>query len=109
MKHGELVRKAMVYLPQDVKEHIYDLRDKWFDVFRDMPLEEFIGLYTTVVVDGILYAADRNNLFYLKEEDFIRHANGEYRIKLVQCTDCLIRDGVVIKNRYGHYDRLQEN
>ena len=104
MKHGELQRKVMADLPQDVKEHIYELRDKWFDVFRNMPLEEFIALYSSVVVDGILYAAERNNLHYLKEEDFIRNADGEYRIKLVQCTDCLIKDGVVIKNRYGYYD-----
>ena len=97
---GELSREDMKNLPENIKLELYHAR-LYED--RNTPMYEFLDRYDSIVVDDKIYLTEdgKTSLGWLKPEDYIRYASGDYHIKLVQGVSCLILEGKIIKNRYG--------
>lgn len=100
MYYGELNREGMKNLPENIKLKLYHAR-LYED--RNTPMDEFLGRYDSIVADDKIYLTEYGvkSLGWLKREDYIRNANGDYHIKLMQGVSCVIREGIIIKNRYG--------
>ena len=97
---GELKREDMKNLPENIKLELYHAR-LYED--RNTPMDEFLSRYDSIVVDDKIYLTEYGvkSLSWAKREDFIRYANGDYRINLVRYISCIIREGKILKNRYG--------
>lgn len=101
MYKGELNREDMKNLPEDIRLELY--RARLFED-RDTPIETLIGRYASIVVDDKIYLTEDGKKRlgqWLKTEDFVRTSDGDYHMKLIQCVSCIIREGKIIKNRYG--------
>ena len=100
MYYGELSREGMETLPENIKLELYHAR-LYED--RNTPMDEFLSRYNSIVVDGKIYLTEdgKTRLSWLKPEDYVRCANGDYHIKLMQGVSCIIKEGKIIKNRYG--------
>lgn len=103
MYYGELKREDMKSLPENIKLEVYHAR-LYED--RNTPMDEFLSRYNSIVVDDSIYLTEdgKKRLSWVKPEDYIRYPNGDYHIKLIQGVSCLIREGKIIKNRYGGYE-----
>ena len=102
MYYGELNREGMESLPENIKLEVYHARLYWD---RNTPMDEFLDRYDSIVVDDKIYLTEegKKHIAWLKPEDYVRHANGDYHIKLIKSVSCLILEGKIVKNRYGSY------
>ena len=100
MYYGELKREAMESLPENIQLELYHAR-LYED--RNTPMDEFLSRYNSIVVDDKIYLTEdgKKRLDWLKPEDYVRYASGDYHIKLIQGVSCIIKEGKIIKNRYG--------
>jgi len=101
MYYGELIRKDMKDLPENIKLELYHARlyEDWMT-----PIETIIGRYASIVVDDEIYLTEEGKELldrWLKTEDYVRYANGDYHMKLIQCVSSIIKEGKILKNRYG--------
>ena len=100
MYYGELSREAMESLPENIKLELYHARLYWD---RNTKMDEFLGRYDSIVVDDKIYLTEegKKHIAWLKPEDYVRNANGDYHLKLMLGVSCIIKEGKIIKNRHG--------
>lgn len=97
---GELKREDMKNLPENIQLELYHAR---LDEDRNTPMDEFLSRYDSIVVDNKIYLTEYGvkSLSWIKHEDYVRNANGDYHTMLIRGISCLIREGKIVKNRYG--------
>jgi len=66
--------------------------------------ETFIDLYSTILVDDVLYvkSEDEWTVQHLRERDYYRNANGELPLRMTYSVHCIIYNNSILKNRYGY-------
>ena len=92
----------MKNLPEDIRLELYRAR---FPEDRNTPIETIIGRYESIVVDDKIYLTEDGKKRldqWLKTEDYVRCANGDYHMKLIMCASSIIKEGKILKNRYGY-------
>lgn len=101
MYYGELNREGMETLPENIKLELYHARILSKD--RNTPMDEFLGRYDSIVAGDKIYLTEegKKHISWVKPEDYVRYANGDYHTKLMQGVSCVIKEGKIIKNRYG--------
>ena len=90
----------MKNLPEDIKLEVYHAR-LYED--RNTPMDELLARYDSIVVDDKIYLTEegKKHITWLKPEDYVRYANGDYHLTLIAGVSCIIKEGKILKNRYG--------
>lgn len=90
--------KDLSEIPYGVLEKLYSLR---LLTDRDMPFEEYVGLYRFISVkertmdDETAYAAEDETW----RKEYWKEGN---RITALTVPDAVVYNGIVVKNRYGY-------
>lgn len=84
--------KSMIEVPNDILDLLYNLRFK----NEDLSVSDYAKLYNFIVVDDVVYstpdASERVKLFEENESVYFFGCS---------LPDAIIKNGVVMKNRYG--------
>ncbi|MBP5723373.1 MAG: hypothetical protein J6X18_07350 [Bacteroidales bacterium] len=87
-----MIYKSLTEVPNDILDLLYNLRFK----NEDLSVSDYAKLYNFIVVDDVVYstpdASERVKLFEENEHSFFFSRS---------LPDAIIKNGVVLKNRYG--------
>lgn len=90
--------KDLSEIPHEVLEKLYSLR---LLTDRDMPFEEYVGLYRFIFVKE--RTMDDETAYVAEDETWRKECWKEgNRITALTVPDAVVYNGVVVKNRYGY-------
>ena len=84
-------------LPENIKDMLF--KHKGNNVLVNK--ETFVDWYHSILVDNVLYMNESVANRSFDDELFTLYNNGAYNTKLVFTVHAIIKDGNIIKNRYG--------
>ena len=89
--------KSVKEAPKQSLEQLYSLR---FPTDIEMSLEEYVGTFRLIIVDGVLfYTGDLAELWPRLQRLYQSPKNS---LSWWSAADAIIRDGKVLENRYGY-------
>ena len=100
---GTIKKQNMDSLPEETKNLLWEKRIPGTEKLYTP--ETFIDLYSTILVDDVLYVktGEEHCVNHLRESDYYRNANGELPLRMVYSVHCIIENNKVLKNKYGLY------
>ena len=97
---GSTKFKKLSELPQSVRAKLYSLRLK-----EDMnkPIDEYLEMFDTIVVDDCMYHSDSDYGRNIAEE-YRKAEENHSNFRMMALPMVVIKDGLVIKNRFGEIE-----
>lgn len=97
---GSTKFKKLSELPSSVRTKLYSLRLK-----EDMnkPIDEYLEMFDTIVVDDCMYHSDSDYDRNIAEE-YRRAEENHSNFRMMALPMVVIKDGLVIKNRFGEIE-----
>lgn len=92
------LKKRMSELKPEVFETLYSLR---LSEHKDIPYEEYINFFNFIVVDDVVYCTDDESTEKRVNTYFKAREGNEMHLFSLTLPDVIIKNGSVIKNRYG--------
>lgn len=92
------LKKRMSELKPEVLETLYSLR---LSEHKDIPYEEYINFFNFIVVDDVVYCTDDESTEKRVSTYFKAREGNEMHLFSLTLPDVIIKNGSVIKNRYG--------
>lgn len=92
----------MSELPDEVRDKIYSLR-----LYNESatPIDEYIKQFCVILVDDCLYHLD-DEFSRMIVNDFKKSEENGLRFKRFTLPNAIIKDGCVIKNRFGQKEEV---
>lgn len=103
MYKNETTYKKMSELPDEVREKIYSLR---LQSDLDIPIDEYIEQFCVVLVDDCLYYTN-DDFSRIIVDEFKKNDKNGLAFKKIALPTAVVKDGYVIKNRYGCLDKVE--
>ena len=99
---GIIKKQNMDSLPEEIKNLLWEKRIPGIE--EQHTPETFIDLYSTILVDDVLYVktGEEDSVGHLRERDYYRNANGELPLRVAYSVHCIIYNNRILKNRYGY-------
>lgn len=103
-------KKICIQPIENVPDHIKNLIwERRIPGLKDSTPDELVLQYRTILVDDVIYAREEwlPREYRLEDADFYRYADsGTYTFKLTSVVDCIIVNGLILKNRYGYNSNM---
>lgn len=101
---GSTKFKKLSELPSSVRAKLYSLRLK-----EDMnkPIDEYLEMFDTIVVDDSMYHSDSDYGRNIAEE-YRRAEENHSNFRMMALPMVVIKDGLVIKNRFGEIENEKQ-
>lgn len=95
-------KQNMDSLPEEIKNLLWEKRIPGME--EQHTPETFIDLYSTILVDDVLYVKNEDEwvVQHLIDCDYRRNASGELPLRMVYSVHCIIEKNKILKNRYGY-------
>lgn len=99
---GTIKKQNIDSLPEEIKNLLWEKRIPGME--EQHTPETFIDLYSTILVDDVLYVkpGEEDSVGHLRERDYYRNANGELSLRMTYSVHCIIYNNSILKNRYGY-------
>ena len=99
---GIIKKQNMDSLPEEIKNLLWEKRIPGME--EQHTPETFIDLYSTILVDDVLYVktGEEDSVGHLRERDYYRNSNGELPLRMTYSVHCIIYNNRILKNRYGY-------
>ena len=100
MANTSIKKDSFKNLPENIKDLLYKHKIIGSTIWIDE--ETFIDQYHTILADDVLYVNEAATLMEFNDELLTLNADGSYNLKLVMMVHAVVKDGNIVKNRYGY-------